>query len=173
MPGQWPGIAVSALIEPNHTLYFMADMRRPPASIEDAFPNLLETADILNITNNSLRLRIPSLARRTLHRDDELRFPPDVIFDLSRIYRSRAPSDVAASLVELAERKAPQFTPEIERQVNALLDSEAVHEISADRQRFLKEAKRWLPPELYAQTEAAVKGNHPPAFGGSTTSVSN
>jgi hypothetical protein len=149
----------------------MGDVNTPQNSVTDAFPNLRQTADIINVTAASLQRRLPRLAGSLSYVDDEVLFPPVVVLELARLYRSRDTSEVAAELVDLALAQAPDFASEIEGQVDVSLDAEVETAASINQQQFLKEAKRRLPPKLYAKTGTTLSGDHPPANGGSTTNL--
>ena len=148
----------------------MEDTNTPDISVIDAFPNLAQTAEIINVTPNSLQNRLIRLAGRLKHVGTEVRFPPAVVLELARLYRSRDTSEVAGALIDLAGAQAPDFASEIEGQVDVWLDSEATTMAPFDRTRFLADARQLLPAGLYAQVEAALSGGHPPANGGSAAS---
>src|ERR1035438_10242592 len=56
----------------------MEDTNTPDISVIDAFPNLAQTAEIINVTPNSLQNRLIRLAGRLKHVGTEVRFPPAV-----------------------------------------------------------------------------------------------
>lgn len=156
---------------PGSTLGCMGPVSTSESSVTAAFPNLRQTAEIINVTTASLVRATSRLTSRLAYVAGELRFPPAVVLELARLYRSRDMSEVAAELVDLALTQAPEFASEIEGQVDVALDREVETTTAVSLQQFLKEAKHHLPPKLYAEAVAALSGDHPPANGGSTTNL--
>jgi hypothetical protein len=119
-----------------------------------AYPTLRKAASILGVDPGTLSRR-EDVQEQGIHRGNTLLLPTELTLRLAQHYHRRRFSEVASALMALAVAGAPDYVAEIEAEIDAVF--EQAHTSSSPRQdaeAFLREAKRTLPADLYAQVVA-------------------
>jgi hypothetical protein len=122
-----------------------------------AYPNIRAAAALIGVAASTISRRGDL---RYLERGDRDKvLAPAEVMRLASIYMQRSLNDVAQELIEgVASRDAgaaAEVTEEVERFF------EESRETPEKRERFLAEARRLLPADLYGQVESAVDTEAP------------
>jgi hypothetical protein len=122
----------------------------------EAYPSLRSAAKLIGVSAATLSRRT-DLERVRAGR--EQRIPAAEVVRLAAFYRRRAPSRVAAQLVQHAVSVDPGLEGTIGAEVDAALEGVPVVRtgVSDDIQAFLQTARRLLPARLAEQVEASVR----------------
>lgn len=128
-------------------------MPHHPDSTESlqAYPNIRAAAEILRVSASTLSRRSDVASERRGERD--LVLGPAEVLRLAAIYRKRSLNDVAQDLLEHAGAAGPEEQRRVEEEIEAFFEANT---ISAQRDEFLRLARRILPPELCEQIEASL-----------------
>lgn len=122
----------------------------------EAYPSLRAAAKLIGVS-------AATLSRRTdverVRAGREQRIPAAEVVRLAGFYRRRAPSRVAAQLVQLAVTADPGLEDIIGAEVDAALELIPVVQtgVAVDIPTFLQTAGRLLPAPLAQQVEASVR----------------
>ena len=130
---------------------------RVPVGLLAAYPTLRQAARMIGV-------HASSLSRRDLpveHAGREVRLSPRLVLELAAHYRRRDEYEVGGALVDYALAHAPDRVGEIEAEIEAYFEETGERDTPLDRESFLEEARRHLPPALYAQVERAYRTNRP------------
>lgn len=129
-----------------------------------AFPSLRRAAEIIGVDPATLSRR-KDIVDRIEPRGRERLFPPALTLELAAYYRKRRLTAVASDLIDLAVEDAPDYVDEIEHEVDETLGQLTRQPRQSQAVAFLAEARRSLPPDLFAQVENAYEA-HLPVSGG-------
>jgi hypothetical protein len=130
--------------------------QRVPVGLLAAYPTLRQAARMIGV-------HASSLSRRELaveHAGREVRLPPRLVLELAAYYRRRDEYEVGGALVDYALAHAPDRVGEIEEEIERYFEGTSDRDAPLDTESFLEEARRHLPPALYAQVERAYQANH-------------
>lgn len=135
---------------PTITTYAPArrDTRVSPGLLQ-AYPTLRQAAKMIGVTTSSL-------SRRPLDFEQtgrEKRLPPTTVLELAAYYRKRDEYEVGGALVDYALEHAEEFVPQVEAEVDGYLRATADRDAPLDSDRFLAEARRSLPDDVYETVE--------------------
>jgi hypothetical protein len=122
----------------------------------EAYPSLRSAAKLIGVSAATLSRRT-DLERVRAGR--EQRIPATEVVRLAAFYRRRAPSRVAAQLVQHAVSVDPGLEGIIGAEVDAALEPVPIVQtgVSLDIQAFLQSARQLLPAALAEQVEASVR----------------
>jgi hypothetical protein len=129
--------------------------QRVPAGLLAAYPTLRQAARMIGV-------HASSLSRRELpveHAGREARLPPRLVLELAAHYRRRDEYEVGGALVDYALAHAPDHVGELEAEIEHYFAETGERDAPLDTVSFLEEARRHLPPTLYAQVERAYRAN--------------
>lgn len=129
--------------------------QRVPAGLLAAYPTLRQAARLIGVHASSLSRRDLPLE----HAGREARFPPRLVLELAAHYRRRDEYEVGGALLDYALAHAPDRVGEIEAEIERYFEETGGRDTPLDTDRFLEEARRHLPPALYAQVERAYQAN--------------
>ncbi len=123
----------------------------------EVYPSLRAAAKLIGITPAALSRR-DDVTRIRAGR--ETRLPAGEVVRLATIYRRRAPSRVAAELVQRAIAIDPSLEEVIGREVDVALEETASRRAAdASIEQFLDAAHRLLPPALAKQVDLALRSD--------------
>ena len=128
---------------------------RVPVGLLAAYPTLRQAARMIGV-------HASSLSRRDLpvqHAGREARLSPRLVLELAAHYRRRDEYEVGGALVDYALAHAPDRVGEIEAEIEHYFEETSARDAPLDHENFLAEARRHLPPALYAQVERAYRAN--------------
>ncbi len=137
--------------------------REPPRSRASADVRPIEAYPSLRSAAKLIGVSAATLSRRTdlerVHAGRERRIPAAEVVRLAAFYRRRAPSRVAAQLVEHAVSVDPGLEGVIGAEVDAALELAPIVQtgVSVDIKAFLQTARRLLPAALAEQVDASVR----------------
>jgi hypothetical protein len=127
-----------------------------------AWPTLRKAAKMLGVNASTLSRRpVPAEAVGR-----ERRVRPSVVLTEAAYHNKRPLDEVGYELIEHARKNAPAFVPDVEAEVDGFF--EAYHPSAPDRERWLEEARQFLPPELFARVSSALEGADPTPSDGDT-----
>jgi hypothetical protein len=118
------------------------------------WPSLRRAAEMIGVD-------VSSLSRTDLPVERwgrEKRLAPSVVLSRAAYYNRRPADEVAAELVQCAlDQSSPEVVELVELEIDAALQSlrATAPEVGPD---WLEEARRALPPDLYEEVEATVRG---------------
>lgn len=129
--------------------------QRVSAGLLAAYPTLRQAARMIGV-------HASSLSRRELpveHAGREARLAPRLVLELAAHYRRRDEYEVGGALVDHALAHAPDHVAEVEAEIERYFEETGDRDAALDTGGFLEEARRRLPPALYAQVERAYQAN--------------
>jgi hypothetical protein len=128
-----------------------------------AYPTLTEAASLLGVSASTLSRRDDLVCERMGERDK--RVPVDEVMRLAAVYRKRSLGEVALDLIGRARERAPQHVEHVQEEVERFFEQNERSVLSESK--FLAEAERALPAELYEQVRRVYRssdGVRPPAL---------
>lgn len=127
--------------------------QRIPPGLLAAYPTLRQAARMIGV-------HASSLSRRELpveHAGREARLSPRLVLELAAHYRRRDEYEAGGALVDYALAHAPDHVGEIEAEIERYFEETSDRDARLDVAGFLADARRHLPPGLYAQVERACR----------------
>lgn len=127
-----------------------------------SYPTLTRAAQMLGVSGSTLSRRKDLQAERMGERDR--RVPAAEVMRLAVIYRKRSLNEVASDLIDFAQQHAPAQAGVVEDELERFFAELGAPVISDEK--FLTEAKRALPADLYAEVERIYQtgGQRSPAL---------
>lgn len=122
---------------------------RVTAGLLQAYPTLRRAAKMIGVSASSLSRRPLAVERA----GREKRLAPSTVLELAAYYRKRDEYEVGGALVEYALEHAEEYAPQVEAEVDAYLRATGERDAPLDSDRFLAEARRSLPEDVYEQVE--------------------
>jgi hypothetical protein len=127
--------------------------QRVPAGLLTGYPTLRQAARMIGVNASSLsRQKLP-----VEHAGREDRLAPRLVLELASHYRRRDEYEVGGALVDYALAHAPDHVEEIEAEIEHYFRETSQRDAPLDTARFLADARRHLPPALYAKVESACQ----------------
>lgn len=138
--------------------------------IEEAlgFPTLRRAAQLLGVDASALSRRVEREAVPFEQVGREKRLAPENVLELAFYYRRRPLPTVAGALVKEAAEVDERIAAHVKERVEQFLQASA--QPAPEGEAFLAEARKSLPPGLYAEVAAAY-GSHRPRLSGGAVSV--
>jgi hypothetical protein len=130
---------------------------RVSAGLLRAYPTLRQAARMIGVTASTLSRR----SLRVEQAGREKRLSPRTVLELAAYYRKRDEYEVGGALVEYALEHAEEHVTEVEAEVDAFLRETADRDAPLEAERFLAEARRMLPDQLYERVERAYRAGAP------------
>ncbi|MGN6379623.1 MAG: hypothetical protein ACTHNU_11780 [Gaiellales bacterium] len=128
------------------------------------YPSMRKAARILGVDVSTLSRRADVQAR-VLRRGQELLLSPDLVLELAGHFHRRRLSAVAAALMAHAVENAPaEYVDEIESEIDEALARQR-KPVNLPPSGFLREARRALPADLYAEVERVYTAEAPHVAG--------
>ncbi len=138
-------------LSPERTQLRSPSERRPV----EAYPSMREAASAIGVSASTLSRRVDLT---WIEAGQEKRIPVAEVIRLGAIYKRRPLSRVAGVMAEWAQRYDDPVRSTLVAEIDEALERAAVVPAvqDADRDRFLRDARRLLPYALAAQVEASL-----------------
>jgi len=128
-----------------------------------AYPTLTEAARLLGVSASTLSRRDDLQCERMGERDK--RVSAGEVMRLAAVYRKRSLGEVAADLIARTRERAPEHAEHVREEVELFFEQSEPAGLSAGK--FLAEAERALPADLYEQVRRVYRASgaaRPPAL---------
>jgi hypothetical protein len=122
----------------------------PPALLR-AWPTLRGAADLVGVNASTISRRSDLRAES---RGGELRIRPAEVLRLGAYFKRRPLDEIASDLLDFAYEQAPDSAGAVDEEIEAYLGPASGGPVVGS---FLAEARRGLPPELFAEVERVYR----------------